>query len=97
MILRCPEISEPGLEFYDNLRGHFERFLPIYRVFPPSPVGLEFPRTEYPICQGRETTQQVTHTKLNLYNLSLTCRRYARMPAESNGSRCKSISISTSL
>ena len=92
------KINESRPEFCDNLRGHSEKFPQVYRVFPPSPAGPGFPRKQNTqIVKNRESTNTQTHTKLNLYNLSLTCRRYALRPAESDGSRCKSISISTSL
>jgi hypothetical protein len=45
-LYRYEEINESGLGFCDNLRGHFGRFLPVYRVFPPSPVELESPRKQ---------------------------------------------------
>lgn len=45
---RFQKINESRLEFGDNLRKHFERSLPVYRVFPPSPAGPEFPRNGIP-------------------------------------------------
>ena len=48
MLCHFQEINESELEFCDNLRGHSGKFLPTYRVFPPSPVELEFPRKRKP-------------------------------------------------
>ena len=79
--------------FADTLKG-FLKFIVSFLLLQ---LGQDFLENGIPKLLRIGNRQTQTHTKLNLYNLSLTCRRYALRPAESDGSRCKSISISTSL